>query len=291
MGKDTLTYYTMGRTVGNFCRLPAGVLAVVACTALLLMSSGCATAPRVPSVEESSLPTSPLSVVFQPGDVIEVKFRFWSDLDEVQTIRPDGMISLQLVHEVKAEGMTPEELRRELLSLYADKLKDPEIAVFARVEENRMVHVGGEVNSTRNTDGLVAIPIIGRLTVMEAIVKAGGLRNSSAKISNVLIIRRMNGKQYARTLDLREVFKNAESEPFYLQPNDIVFVPRTKIDRIDQWVDQYLNKTVPNWVNMTLDLNDVFDINNSDNSSSSSSSSGSTNVIQNRSSSTPSGIN
>lgn len=200
-------------------------------------------------------------------------------------------ISLQLVHEVKAEGMTPEELRRELLSLYADKLKDPEIAVFARVEENRMVHVGGEVNSTRNTDGLVAIPIIGRLTVMEAIVKAGGLRNSSAKISNVLIIRRMNGKQYARTLDLREVFKNAESEPFYLQPNDIVFVPRTKIDRIDQWVDQYLNKTVPNWVNMTLDLNDVFDINNSDNSSSSSSSSGSTNVIQNRSSSTPSGIN
>ena len=224
-----------------------------------LMCAGCATAPRVPSVLESPLPTSPLAVVFQPGDVVDVKFRYWPELDEVQTIRPDGMISLPLVNEVQAADRAPEELRKTLLELYADKLKDPEMTVIARVEQNRSVYVGGEVNLTRNSDGLVAVPIIGRLTLMEAIIKSGGLRERSAKISNVLIIRRFEGTQYARTTDLREVFRNAETEPFYLEPNDIVFVPRTNIDRVDQWVDQYLNQPVPTWVSMNLNLNELID--------------------------------
>lgn len=221
---------------------------------LIVILVGCATSPGVPSVRKSPLPTLPLAVVFQPGDVVEINFQYWPELNQIQTIRPDGIISLPLVHDVRAADRSPEELREWLLEAYADKLKDPEILVIARVEENRVVHVGGEVQLTRNTDGFVAIPIIGRLTIWEAIIKSGGILNRSAKISNVLVIRRIGDTQYARTVDLRGEFKNPETEAFYLQANDIVYVPRTKIDRIDQWVDQYLNLTVPSWLQIQLEL-------------------------------------
>ena len=235
---------------------PAKVVASVTLALVCCIFAGCATAPSVPSVKKSPLPTRPVDVVFKPGDVVEVKFQFWPDLNEIQTIRPDGMISLALVHEIEAADKSPNELREMLLELYADKLKDPEILVIARVEENRLVHVGGEVELTRNSDGLVAIPIIGRLTIWEAIMRAGGILNRSAKISNVLVIRRIDNVQYARTVDLRDEFKNGETEAFFLEPNDIVYVPRTKIDRVDQWVDQYMNLTIPNWFNLEFNVLD-----------------------------------
>ena len=243
-------YAAIGLT--TFAKSAAGATLALMCC----IFAGCATAPKVSSVKKSPLPTLPVDVVFQPGDVVEVKFQFWPELNEVQTIRPDGMISLALVHEVKAADKSPEELRTMLLESYADKLKDPEIMVIARVEKNRLVHVGGEVELTRNTDGLVAVPIIGRLTIWEAIMRAGGILNRSAKISNVLVIRRIGDRQYSRTVDLREEFRSDESEAFFLQPNDIVYVPRTKIDRVDQWVDQYLNRTVPEWINLNITLID-----------------------------------
>lgn len=233
---------------GPIARLAGGMtLALISCVLI-----GCATAPRVPSVRTSPLPTIPLDVVFQPGDVVEIKFQFTPDFNEVQTIRPDGKISLALLQEVEAADKSPEQLRKMLLEAYSDKLKNPEIMVIARVEENRLVHVGGEVELTRNTDGLVAIPIVGRLTIWEAIMRAGGILNRSAKISNVLVIRRIGETQYARTIDLRAEFRNPETEAFFLQANDIVYVPRTKIDRIDQWVDQYLSDIIPNWLSVSI---------------------------------------
>ena len=231
------------------CNIASGAMLVL----LAIINAGCATSPSVPSVLKSPLPTLPLAVVFQPGDVVEIKFQYWPDMDQIQTIRPDGIISLPLVHDVRAAERSPEELREFLLEAYADKLKDPEILVIARVEENRIVHVGGEVELTRNSDGLVAIPIVGRLTIWEAIMRAGGILNRSAKISNVLVIRRIGDTQYARTVDLRGEFKNAETKAFFLQPNDIVYVPRTKIDRVDQWVNQYLNQTIPAWLRVQFD--------------------------------------
>jgi len=227
---------------------------LAALSLVVILGAGCATDPSVSSVEKSPLPTLPFAVVFQPGDVVEIKFQFWPELNEVQTIRPDGMITLPLVNDVMAEGRSPEELRAQLLDQYSDKLKDPEIIVIARVEENRLVHVGGEVQLTRNSDGLVAIPIVGRLTILEAIMRAGGILDRSARITDVLIIRRIGDKQYARTVNLRQVFKNDESDAFYVQHNDIIYVPRSRIDRVDQWVDQYLNQTIPTWLNLQIDV-------------------------------------
>jgi polysaccharide export outer membrane protein len=81
--------------------------------------------------------------------------------------------------------------------------------------------------------------------VLEAIMHAGGFNKASARMANVVVIRNHEGRQHSCSLDLRKAIEEPASDPFYLEPNDIVFVPRTAIDRVDQWVDQYINQIVP----------------------------------------------
>ncbi len=176
--------------------------------------TGCATAPSVPAHAKDPMPAAPADCFLQPGDLVRVTFLYWPELDGEQIVRPDGMITLPFVNDVDAAGLRPIDLREELLVLYADKLKDPDITVMAEMTENRRVFVGGELNLFRNTDGLVQIPLVGQMTALAAILQAGGFRNRSAQLRNVVVVRRMDGKHYARTINMREVFKNPESEPF-----------------------------------------------------------------------------
>lgn len=210
---------------------------------------GCITTP--PSSESFPAAAEP-KVVLQPGDVLQVKFLYWPELNEdKQSIRPDGKISLQLVGDVQAQGLTPDELRAQLLELYHDKLKEPEIAVVVNSLDSHRVYVTGEVQNP----GLVMIN--GRLTALEAVMQAGGFAKESAKRKTVVVVRQREGKQFATTLDLRKALEEPESEPFLLEPYDIVFVPRTNIDQVDQWVEQYVNKIIPRSVHwgFTYDLN------------------------------------
>ena len=231
-------------------------------TAIRLLGFGlltaCATAPTVPTDLDNPMPGGTSECVIQPGDVVNVKFLYWPELNEKQVARPDGKMTLQIVDDVQAAGLRPAELRQELERLYAKTLRDPKIIVIAQMEENRRVYVGGEVNIFRNTDGLVQIPLVARMTALDAIMQAGGFKKESAQLRNVVIIRVVEGKQYARTIDMRTAFKRGESDPFYLQTDDIVFVPRTKIDRVDQWVDQFMNKPVPTWLRANVGVTRVF---------------------------------
>ncbi len=211
----------------------AGVYALLA-SALLLQ--GCATkVSRAPA--DWPEPAEP-TVVLQPGDVLKVKFAYWPELDEEQAIRPDGKVSLQLIGEIIAEGLTPEEFRDQLLEVYDGKIVNPEINVVLSSLDSQRIYVGGEVNAP----GL--IPFKGRLTVLEAVMQAGGFM-PTAKASSVIVIRRKGDAQYARKLNLREHLGQSGTAPFFLEPYDVVFIPRSNIDHVDQWVDQYINKIVP----------------------------------------------
>jgi len=219
---------------------------------VVLSAASCVSLP--PKMEESGSANAARAVsqplVLRIGDEIDIRFRYWPELDESQIIRPDGMISLQLVQDVQAAGLTPVQLREQLLSLYEAKLRDPEIAVIIRSLANQRIYVGGEVNSP----GL--IPLQGDVTLLEAIITAGGFDKTSAQIRNVVLIRLEEGKRRAWTVDLRTALREPESSPVYLRPNDVVFVPRTPIDRLDQWVDQYLSQTIPSELIYAIDTID-----------------------------------
>ncbi|MFM1919905.1 MAG: hypothetical protein RLZZ303_1539 [Candidatus Hydrogenedentota bacterium] len=213
--------------------------AVLRCLPLaaLALTAGCATyTPKAsPDFPMAAAP----ELVLKAGDELQILYTYWPDLDVEQVVRPDGKIALKMVGEVEAAGKTPGALREELHALYADKLKDPDISVVVAGLGSHRVYVGGEVLQP----GMV--PINGRLTLLEAIMQAGGPLKASARIRDVILVREANGQRYAKTFDLRKTFGDPTSESIELQPYDVIFIPRTAIDRIDQWVDQYVNQVVP----------------------------------------------
>ncbi len=215
------------------------VVAVLGSTLLL----GCQFEPTEPGYPHPSASemraVTPSRVALVPGDVLEVKFFYTPELNESQTVRPDGKILLQLIGEVEVEGKTPAELRDELLRLYAPHLNAPEIAVVVRSFQERRVFVGGQVMAP----GTIEMP--GEMNVLEAIMQAGGFNLREAELRNVVVIRHRNGQRYGYSINLKPALSGDETQSFYLEPKDIVYVPRTEIAQVNQWIDQHINKIIP----------------------------------------------
>src|SRR4030042_3992729 len=206
---------------------------------LLLPLTGCSHPPPAKTAQEMQAEII-TETALGPGDIIEVKFTYAPQFSEALTVRPDGKIQLQLVGDVVADGKTPEALREELMTLCKPHLQHPELAVITRKLYQARVYVGGEVK----TPGQIDMP--GRMTPLQAIMQAGGFDMRSANVKNVIIVRHKNGQRYGCALDCRNALEGKEEGPlFYLEPYDIVYVPRTTITKVNQWIDQYINKVVP----------------------------------------------
>jgi protein involved in polysaccharide export with SLBB domain len=176
----------------------------------------------------------------QVGDQLDVKFFYNPELNEQVTVRPDGRISLQLVHEIRVAGLTPSQLTDLLTQKYAPELKKPEIVVIVRSFGAHKIYVDGEVTKP----GLV--PLIGFMTVLQAISQAGGMKDT-ARTSEVVIIRRgENNEPFVSQVNLRKVINGTDmGQDITLKPFDIVYVPRSPIADINIWVDQYIRKNIP----------------------------------------------
>ena len=183
----------------------------------------------------------------RPGDIVDVVYRFWPELDsEELPIRADGRVSLQLVGQVVLGGLTPRQADEYLNELYADKLRDPDITLVVRAVAPKQIYVAGEVL----TPGVVLLSY--KMTPLQAIMAAGGFDKRSAELESVVIVRHLNEQRFATSLDFTRV---AGVDPsLYLAPSDVIFVPRNKIDKVNQWVDQHINEVVPDSVNFSIDV-------------------------------------
>lgn len=178
--------------------------------------------------------------VLQLGDVIDIKFFYNPKLNELLKIRPDGKISLQLVEEVLAVGLTPAELDRILTEKYTKVIRQPEVAVIVKEFVGQEVYVGGEVK----VPGV--IPISGKLTALQAIFQAGGFRETAHPASVVIISMNMEMKPVARKINIKKIISGkAPEKDNFLRPFDIVYVPKTFIAKADRFVDQYIRKMIP----------------------------------------------
>ena len=176
----------------------------------------------------------------QVGDQLDIKLFYNSDLNEQAIVRPDGRISLQLVHEVMAAGLTPAELTRLLTEKYATELKKPELTVIVRSFGAQKVYVDGEVAKP----GM--FPLLGYVTILQAISQAGGLKES-ARTNEVVVIRHgANNKPLALVVNLDKIHDGSDMhQNIPLKSFDIVYVPRSDIANVNVWVDQYLRKNIP----------------------------------------------
>jgi protein involved in polysaccharide export with SLBB domain len=76
-------------------------------------------------------------------------------------------------------------------------------------------------------------------------MQAGGFNVKEAEVRNVIVIRHINGRRCGQSINLKPALTGDEVQPFYLAPRDIVYVPQTTIAKVDQWVDQHINKIIP----------------------------------------------
>lgn len=205
---------------------------------------GCTKVQARPA-SEAALPAAGPTVL-KNGDIVEIKFRYYPELNDTQTIRADGMLSLQLVGDVVAAGIRPSELNAKLAELYTAHLLQPAVTVVLRNELNRRVFVGGSVANP----GALEMP--GELSVFDALMLAGGLDYESAAVGHVIVMRSdADGLRQGFRVDLRPVLRGEATRPFPLAPGDHVYVPRTQIVNVNQFVRQYVGGLIPNGLNIT----------------------------------------
>jgi polysaccharide biosynthesis/export protein len=218
----------------------AAFLAILLLTGALLTFACSGNQQTVGQMVDKIPKADPNTMRLSPGDDVEIKFRYWPELNERQVIRPDGKITLQEVDDVQAAGLTPMELDESLTKLYETKIKNPVISVMVRAMANLRVFVNGEVVQPG------AQPLRAGMTVMEAIAAAGGFNSRTGTLRRVVVVRHIGGKRYAGLIDLSKAMgENEQNDLFHLEPLDIVFVPRTRIEIVNQWVDNYINRLLP----------------------------------------------
>jgi protein involved in polysaccharide export with SLBB domain len=191
--------------------------------------------------DQQKVPLPPIAEEYriQVGDVLDIKLFYNPTLNEQVTVRPDGLISLQLIKPIGAAGLTPEQLTDRLKKEYSVQLKDPDIVVIVRSFAAQRVFVDGEVGKP----GLV--PLTGPTTVLQAISQAGGILYTGN--SEVLVIRRgTNNEPLAMVVDLAKVRDGTDlKQDIYMKPFDIVYVSKTGITTANLWIEQYLTRMVP----------------------------------------------
>lgn len=228
---------------GDYVMIADGYFRKIALFLFLLLSLGSCLAgcsgmePARSTVDMAAEPVLPLTL--SAGDVLDVKFFYLPELDESQIVRPDGFMTLQLIGDVPVQGKTPAQLHQELVKRYASHLKNPKLTIMVRRINDSRAWVTGEVKRP----GPVQMPA--RMTVLEAVMDVGGGTRPTADMKNVLVVRQREGRNYGCLVNLHDVLKGKEGASFFLQPRDVVYVPPTFITKADDWIDQYLNKMVP----------------------------------------------
>ncbi len=121
--------------------------------------------------------------VIGPNDVLNVDVFENKEFSKLYPVRTDGMITVPLFGEMKAEGLTPLQLTRQLTETLKDKLRDPDVSVTVWEVRSKNYTVTGQVKRP----GL--FPLIRPTTVFEALTDAGGFLDNFSNRKDILILR------------------------------------------------------------------------------------------------------
>ncbi len=205
---------------------------------LMLVVGGCSSGPpaKPPPPPEPAGP-----YVIQPGDTLGLRFERNPELnEEALIVRPDGMISPQLIEEVQAAGLTAKALSAELRQAYAAELAHPEVKVSVKSFTKHRISVAGEVGEPG------VQPYLDGLTLSQAIHHAGGFLKTANREQVVVIRRHADGRITGHTVDLEPVETKAAPEgDVALQPLDQIYVPKSAIANVNVLVEQYIRNNVP----------------------------------------------
>lgn len=156
--------------------------------------------------------------IIGPEDSLHVSVWKEPDLTATLPVRPDGKISLPLLNDVQAAGLTPLQLAASLTERLKKYIADPRVTVVVAQINSKRIYLVGEVLHAGAT------PMLPNMTVLQALSSAG--LNQFANTKRIYVLRNENGKQQKLPVDYRKLVKGERIEQNYtLQPGDTIVVP------------------------------------------------------------------
>ncbi len=218
------------------------LFALFGCAGKSVTHSSLAENAATPAAHANASPAAAMLPEYRVGvlDELEIRVQYHERLNELAKIRPDGRITLQEVGELYVLGLTAAEIDRLITEAYARNFHAPEVTVFVRNFAGRSVYVLGEVDKPGRID------LMPNMTVLQALAAAGGTIRG-AKMNSVVVLRPGNdGKLQAVRLDLnRGAIQNGLAQDQILLPQDLVFVPKTFIANVNEFLTQIYDSLFP----------------------------------------------
>jgi polysaccharide export outer membrane protein len=175
-----------------------------------------------PPAQPTSLPANapPVSKNYVIGPKDGLSIAVWKEptVSANVEVRPDGMITLPLLGDVKATDFTPTQLAAELTTRLEKYINQPLVTVTVLAINSKFLFFTGE--GIRGAE----MPFDPNINIVQAIIRAGGL-TPFAKKSKIVIMRSVNGKQVRIPFDYKKALKTGDQQGVTLQPGDIVDVP------------------------------------------------------------------
>ena len=175
-----------------------------------------------PGTSPSRTPGAPEEVAgyrIGPEDMLQISVWNNESMSRTAPVRPDGKVSLPLLNDVQAAGLTPMELRQELMQRLAEYMPHPEVSVSVTDVRSFKVSVIGAVPKPDRYE------LKSQATVMDVLAMAGGLNEFAAR-SRIVVIRSRAGRTQRIPFDYEKVRSGDPSQAnFQLLAGDIVMVP------------------------------------------------------------------
>jgi polysaccharide export outer membrane protein len=177
-------------------------------------------AKAVPAAPAGATGVRPDTYVIGAEDVLSVYVWKEPDMSKTVPVRPDGMISLPLIGEIKAAGYTPVQLQDQLAASMKKLISDPQVTVVVEKVSSLSFNMVGEIAKPGY------YPLTRRMTVLDAIALAGGFKDF-AKTKKVYVLRTSaNGAEQRIPFNYNEVIKGKNPQQnIELQPRDTIVVP------------------------------------------------------------------
>jgi polysaccharide export outer membrane protein len=178
-----------------------------------------APSPVPPRTESVAAVPVPPEYTIGTDDVLSIVFWRDKDMSSDVVVRPDGNISLPLLNEVHAGGLTPMQLKDRLIDESKKFVEDPNVTVVVKQINSRKVFITGEVAKPG------PYPLSGATTVLQMISVAGGFKDY-AHTKKITIVRTENGKPVSFPFNYEDVIERKNlKQNIELKPGDTIIVP------------------------------------------------------------------
>jgi polysaccharide export outer membrane protein len=158
------------------------------------------------------------SYVIGASDVLNITVWKEPTLSGTILVRPDGMISLALLGDVQASGLTPLQLAEQISAKLKKYIQDPNVSVVISQIHSKVVYMLGEVVKRG------PVEMTSGMTVLQAIASAGGLTDFANK-KKIYILRNDSGTQQRIPVNYKEALKGDNGSDLVLKPGDTIVIP------------------------------------------------------------------